>query len=410
MDDPISPDAVQRRSDAVAAAHARPRLDGGRRSSPSGPWPSRRGSSTCRWSGTRSWPPRRIASRSRTIAAPAKRARDRRSQRARARLRAWTPTRSTRSPPRSPTPAPRPGALPRAGRLQRQGRARARRSAARAARRSPTCGGRRRPTRRVASPLSSSPASGFLKESRRFYPNRDLAAHLLGYVGIDNAGLAGIEAAYDSLIRGQQGKVLVQVDATKQAFLRVERPPTSGATLELTIDQYMQHVVERELRAGVEWANARRRVGDRDGPVARARCSRSRAIRPSTPTCIARRGETRRRNRAVQDLYEPGSTFKIITASAALEEQRRQADRSGGRERRHRSASGRAPSATITATACSRSSRWSRSRATSARSRSACALGAGALRRLRPQLRLRPAAVARLSAARTPASSGTGPR
>jgi len=97
---------------------------------------------------------------------------------------------------------------------------------------------------------------GFLKESRRFYPNRALAAHLLGYVGIDNAGLAGIEGVYDSLIRGQQGKVLVQVDARKQAFLRVERPPTMGATLELTIDQNIQHVVERELKAGVEWANA----------------------------------------------------------------------------------------------------------------------------------------------------------
>ena len=56
---------------------------------------------------------------------------------------------------------------------------------------------------------------------------------------------------YDSLIRGEQGQVLVQIDAKKQAFLRIERPPTSGATLELTIDRYMQHVVERELRAGV---------------------------------------------------------------------------------------------------------------------------------------------------------------
>ena len=136
---------------------------------------------------------------------------------------------------------------------------------------------------------------GFLKESRRFYPNRDLAAHLLGYVGIDNAGLSGIEAVYDSLIRGQEGQVLVQIDAKKQAFLRIERPPTSGATLELTIDRL--HAARRRARAagGRRVGERGRRVGDRDGPVHAVRSSRSRAIRPSTPTCIARPG---RRNGA----------------------------------------------------------------------------------------------------------------
>ena len=160
---------------------------------------------------------------------------------------------------------------------------------------------------------------GFLKESRRFYPNRSLAAHLLGYVGIDNAGLAGIEGVYDSLIRGQQGKVLVQVDARKQAFLRVERPPTTGATLELTIDQNIQHVVERELKAGVDWAGAAGGsaivMDPSTGEVL------AMASYPTfNPNVYRESKELERRNRPVQDLYEPGSTFKIITASAALEE------------------------------------------------------------------------------------------
>ena len=66
---------------------------------------------------------------------------------------------------------------------------------------------------------------GFMKENRRYYPNKDLAAHLLGYVGLDSVGLGGIEATYDRLIRGEEGKVLVQTDARRHAFSRVERPP-----------------------------------------------------------------------------------------------------------------------------------------------------------------------------------------
>jgi cell division protein FtsI/penicillin-binding protein 2 len=163
-------------------------------------------------------------------------------------------------------------------------------------------------------------AIGFLKESRRFYPNRTLAAHLLGYVGIDNAGLAGVEGVYDSLIRGQQGKALVQIDGTKKAFLRVERPPTTGATLELTIDQNIQHVVERELRAGVEWANAAGGSAIVMDPATGEVLAMA-SYPTFNPNVYREAKETERRNRPVQDLYEPGSTFKIITAGAALEEQ-----------------------------------------------------------------------------------------
>ena len=97
-----------------------------------------------------------------------------------------------------------------------------------------------------------------MKESQRFYPNKELAAHLLGYVGVDNVGLGGIEATYDKMVRGREGKLLVQTDARRHVFSRLERSPTAGASLELTIDEQLQYIAERELRAGVQ-AGARRR-------------------------------------------------------------------------------------------------------------------------------------------------------
>lgn len=160
---------------------------------------------------------------------------------------------------------------------------------------------------------------GFMKESRRFYPNKQLAAHVLGYVGIDNNGLNGLEATYDALIKGRPGTVLVQTDARRQAFSRIERPPTSGATLELSLDQYLQHVAERELRAGVEAAGAAGGsvvvMDPRTGEILAL------ANYPTfNPNTYRDHGDNERRNRAVQDLYEPGSTFKIVTAGAALDD------------------------------------------------------------------------------------------
>jgi cell division protein FtsI (penicillin-binding protein 3) len=159
------------------------------------------------------------------------------------------------------------------------------------------------------------------KESRRYYPKMQLAAHVLGYVGLDNVGLAGLESAYDARIRGREGKMLLQTDAREFAiFSREERPATAGDALELTIDQNLQYITERELRAGVEANNAA-------GGTAIV-------MQPQTGEILAMANwptfnpnafndvePTLRRNRAIQDLFEPGSTFKVVTASAALEEQ-----------------------------------------------------------------------------------------
>ncbi len=160
---------------------------------------------------------------------------------------------------------------------------------------------------------------GFMKESKRFYPNRELAAHLLGYVGTDNAGLHGLEATFDKTVRGREGAMLVQTDARGHAFSRLDRPPTTGGSLELTIDQHLQFIVERELKAGVEAARA-------DGGTAVAMDPHTGEILAMAswptfnPNQYAGTGASALRNRAVQDLYEPGSTFKLVTASAAIEE------------------------------------------------------------------------------------------
>jgi len=160
----------------------------------------------------------------------------------------------------------------------------------------------------------------FIKESRRYYPKKELASHVLGYVGLDNTGLAGLESTYDAQVRGTEGKILVQTDARRHALSsRIDRAATAGVSLELTIDQYLQHIAERELRAGVEENNAA-------GGTALI-------MEPNTgeilalanwptfnPNAFGKADERERRNRAIQDLYEPGSTFKVVTASAALEE------------------------------------------------------------------------------------------
>ena len=160
---------------------------------------------------------------------------------------------------------------------------------------------------------------GFRTEDRRFYPHKELAAHLLGYVGTDNIGLGGIEATYDRLIRGESGTQLVQVDAHRRVFSRESRPPTAGSSLELTIDRYVQHVAERELRKGVLLSGAAGGSVVVMDPVTGEILAL--ANYPTfNPNFFGQFDAHERRNRAIQDVYEPGSTFKIVTAGAALEE------------------------------------------------------------------------------------------
>lgn len=160
---------------------------------------------------------------------------------------------------------------------------------------------------------------GFVKESHREYPNSELASHVLGFVGLDNKGLNGIESAYESYIRGGDGQVLVQIDAHGRAFNRFERPPTAGSTVELTIDKFLQYKVEEALKDGVTENRALSGTAIVMDPNSGEILAL--ANYPTfNPNDYRDAPVGHRRNRAVQDLYEPGSTFKVVTASAAIEE------------------------------------------------------------------------------------------
>jgi cell division protein FtsI (penicillin-binding protein 3) len=156
--------------------------------------------------------------------------------------------------------------------------------------------------------------------SRRWYPRLNSAAHLVGYVGADNRGLAGIEHRFDAFIRGRDGRLQVQVDAAQQRMAtRVVQAPTAGGTVELTIDLALQFAVERELRDAVEKHRARGAIAVVMDPMTGEILSQA-SVPTFNPNARGLTPEEYARNRAVQEVYEPGSTFKIVTASAALEE------------------------------------------------------------------------------------------
>jgi cell division protein FtsI (penicillin-binding protein 3) len=164
------------------------------------------------------------------------------------------------------------------------------------------------------------PGIGLTKESRRYYPNREILGPVLGFVGYDNRGLGGLEAVYDSRILGRDGLMLMQADGMQRTVAgRVEQAPTAGESLELTIDRYLQYIAERELRAGVDEHNAAGGsvviMDPQTGELLAV------ASYPSfNPNVFDRFDASVRRNRAIQDSYEPGSTLKLVTAAAALEE------------------------------------------------------------------------------------------
>ena len=160
---------------------------------------------------------------------------------------------------------------------------------------------------------------GFLTENRRYYPQRELAAHVIGYVGLDNTGMSGIEYTFENAIRGHAATVLIRTDARRRALDHKEKPSTEGHTVVLTIDESIQHVVERELERSVQETGSIAGVAvvmdPRTGEILAL------ANRPTfNPNRFGAYPSSRWRNRAVADAYEPGSMFKIITAAAGLEE------------------------------------------------------------------------------------------
>ena len=90
----------------------------------------------------------------------------------------------------------------------------------------------------------------FQKELKRFYPKRGLAAQVLGYVGMEDTGLAGIEHEYQNQLNGVKGRVVITMDARRKWFGHVEQPPEPGSNVVLTIDEKIQFIAEKELAAG----------------------------------------------------------------------------------------------------------------------------------------------------------------
>ncbi len=160
---------------------------------------------------------------------------------------------------------------------------------------------------------------GFRKEPKRFYPKRDLAAQVLGYVGMDGEGLGGLERGFDDDLRGIPGQELVSLDARGKWFSRVEKPPDSGQNLVLTIDQTIQYIAERELEQGMEDSKAIAGTVVVENP--RTGEILALANRPTfNPNVFNSVPAESLKNRAVSDIYEPGSVFKIVTYSAAIDQ------------------------------------------------------------------------------------------
>lgn len=159
----------------------------------------------------------------------------------------------------------------------------------------------------------------FQKENKRFYPKRELAAPVLGYVGLDDQGLAGIELGYEKQIRGRPGQLLIERDALQRGFRRAGRPPAPGQNVVLTLDENIQYIAERELAAVVNQSRALSGTAIVLDPFTGEVLAM--ANQPTfNPNSYAKAPPEWLRNRAISSAYEPGSTFKIITLSAALEE------------------------------------------------------------------------------------------
>src|SRR3954468_20545545 len=159
----------------------------------------------------------------------------------------------------------------------------------------------------------------FQKESKRYYPKNELAAQVLGYVGMDDAGLSGIEREYEDQLHGRPGQMLISVDARKQWFGSVEKQPEPGQNIVLTVDEKIQYIAERELQVAMQQTKAIAGTvvveNTRTGEILAL------ANRPTFNPNLSREIRPERlKNHAVSDVYEPGSTFKLVTIAGALEE------------------------------------------------------------------------------------------
>lgn len=174
---------------------------------------------------------------------------------------------------------------------------------------------------------------GVTPDTRRIYPDGSLGAQLLGFTDSDGNGIEGLEHSQEALLKGQDGLVVAEVDRKGRFIPGTERPgrvPQNGRDLVLTIDKDLQSVADTEVAKAVQEHHARNGVvvvlDPRTGEI--LALSNAPGYNPNTPRPVgkldadaAKALEAQRRDHAVSDLYEPGSTLKTITASAILQEQ-----------------------------------------------------------------------------------------
>jgi cell division protein FtsI (penicillin-binding protein 3) len=159
----------------------------------------------------------------------------------------------------------------------------------------------------------------FQKELKRFYPKRGLAAQVLGYVGMEDTGLAGIEHEFQNQLNGVKGRVVITMDARRKWFGHVEQPPQPGSNVVLTIDEKIQFIAEKELQQAMQETQALAGTvvvqNPRTGEILAL------ANAPSfNPNLSHEITPEKLKNHALSDVYEPGSVFKTVTYSSVFEE------------------------------------------------------------------------------------------
>jgi cell division protein FtsI (penicillin-binding protein 3) len=162
------------------------------------------------------------------------------------------------------------------------------------------------------------PGLNAVLEPKRFYPNGPLAAHILGYVGLDGTGLGGLEQSYNEKIAGEPGRLFIEKDASGTPYESYEIASKPGQTVVLTIDQSIQYQAEQALNNAVKSSRAKSGsvivLDPRSGEILAL------ANAPTfDPNQVAASSPETRSNWALQNIYEPGSTFKVVAFSAALE-------------------------------------------------------------------------------------------
>ncbi len=159
---------------------------------------------------------------------------------------------------------------------------------------------------------------GLLSEAKRYYPKGQTAAHILGFTNIDNKGISGLELKYNDLLKGKMKRVSIGMDARGNMLSEGIKETVSGNNILLTIDEGIQYIVEKELAKAIAKTEAKAAVAIMMDPSTGEILAM--ANKPTyDPNYAGKSMVHARRNRAITDLFEPGSTMKAVLAASAIQ-------------------------------------------------------------------------------------------